>query len=79
MVVAVVFLAAFVAFLISTVAGGGAGLVLVPLLRLILPISFVLTQPEYQAAMHSNHDSRQVSCDAAADQAETEAGARRPP
>ena len=41
MIVALVFAAAFLAFLVSTVAGGGAGLVLVPLLRLILPIAFV--------------------------------------
>lgn len=41
MVVALVFVAAFLAFLVSAVAGGGAGLVLVPLLRLILPIASI--------------------------------------
>jgi uncharacterized membrane protein YfcA len=39
MVVALVFLAATAAFATSAVAGGGAGLILVPLLRLILPVS----------------------------------------
>jgi uncharacterized protein len=38
LVVALVFVAAFLAFVASSVAGGGAGLVLVPLLRLILPV-----------------------------------------
>ena len=38
MIVALVFAAAFLAFIVSAVAGGGAGLVLVPLLRLILPV-----------------------------------------
>lgn len=37
MIIALLFVAAFLAFLVSAVAGGGAGLVLVPLLRLILP------------------------------------------
>lgn len=41
MVVAFIFVAAFAAFLVSAVAGGGAGLVLVPLLRLILPIASI--------------------------------------
>lgn len=41
MVVALVFVAAFLAFLVSAVAGGGAGLVLVPLLRLILPVASI--------------------------------------
>ena len=41
MIVAVVFIAACAAFLVSAVAGGGAGLVLVPLLRLIVPIGSV--------------------------------------
>lgn len=39
--VAIIFIAAFLAFLVSAVAGGGAGLVLVPLLRLIVPIASV--------------------------------------
>lgn len=39
--IALLFLAAVAAFLISAVAGGGAGLVLVPLLRLVVPISSV--------------------------------------
>jgi len=38
MIVALLFVAAFLAFVVSAVAGGGAGLVLVPLLRLILPV-----------------------------------------
>lgn len=41
MIVALVFAAAWLAFLVSAVAGGGAGLVLVPLLRLILPIASI--------------------------------------
>ncbi|QJU56908.1 sulfite exporter TauE/SafE family protein [Sphingomonas sp. AP4-R1] len=41
MVVAFVFLAATAAFATSAVAGGGAGLILVPLLRTILPVSGV--------------------------------------
>lgn len=41
MVVLLVFVAAFLAFLVSAVAGGGAGLVLVPLLRLILPVASI--------------------------------------
>ncbi len=41
MVVALVFIAAFLAFIVSAVAGGGAGLVLVPLLRLILPVASI--------------------------------------
>lgn len=41
MIVAFVFVAAFLAFLVSAVAGGGAGLVLVPLLRLILPVASI--------------------------------------
>lgn len=41
MIVALVFLAAFLAFIVSAVAGGGAGLVLVPLLRLILPVASI--------------------------------------
>jgi uncharacterized membrane protein YfcA len=41
MIVLIVFVAAFLAFLVSAVAGGGAGLVLVPLLRLILPVASI--------------------------------------
>lgn len=41
MIIALLFVAAFLAFLVSAVAGGGAGLVLVPLLRLILPITAI--------------------------------------
>lgn len=41
MVVLLVFTAAFFAFIVSAVAGGGAGLVLVPLLRLILPVASI--------------------------------------
>jgi uncharacterized membrane protein YfcA len=41
MVVALIFIAAFLAFIVSAVAGGGAGLVLVPLLRLILPVASI--------------------------------------
>ncbi|MFS0772504.1 sulfite exporter TauE/SafE family protein [Sphingomonas sp. 1P08PE] len=41
MIVALVFVAAFIAFIVSAVAGGGAGLVLVPLLRLILPVASI--------------------------------------
>lgn len=41
MTVALVFAAAFLAFLVSSVAGGGAGLVLVPLLRLLVPIQSI--------------------------------------
>ncbi|MGP7795148.1 TSUP family transporter [Sphingomonas sp. CLY1604] len=41
MIVALVFVAAFLAFIVSAVAGGGAGLVLVPLLRLILPVASI--------------------------------------
>lgn len=41
MVIALVFTAAFLAFVVSAVAGGGAGLVLVPLLRLILPVASI--------------------------------------
>lgn len=41
MVVAAVFIAAFLAFVVSAVAGGGAGLVLVPLLRLLLPVASI--------------------------------------
>jgi uncharacterized membrane protein YfcA len=41
MIVAALFLAALVAFAVSAVAGGGAGLVLVPLLRAIIPIAGV--------------------------------------
>ncbi|MFV0921702.1 sulfite exporter TauE/SafE family protein [Sphingomonas parapaucimobilis] len=41
MIVGLVFLAAFLAFVVSTVAGGGAGLVLVPLLRLIVPVASI--------------------------------------
>jgi uncharacterized membrane protein YfcA len=41
MVVLLVFIAAVLAFVVSAVAGGGAGLVLVPLLRLILPIASI--------------------------------------
>lgn len=37
----ILFLAALAAFLVSAVAGGGAGLVLVPLLRLVVPIASV--------------------------------------
>jgi uncharacterized membrane protein YfcA len=40
-IVASIFVAAFMAFVVSAVAGGGAGLVLVPLLRLILPIASI--------------------------------------
>lgn len=38
---ALVFLAALAAFVVSSVSGGGAGLVLVPLLRLVVPIASV--------------------------------------
>lgn len=41
MIIVAIFIAAFVAFIISAVAGGGAGLVLVPLLRLILPVAAI--------------------------------------
>lgn len=41
MIVALVFIASVLAFVISSVAGGGAGLVLVPLLRLILPVASI--------------------------------------
>ncbi|MBC7793838.1 MAG: sulfite exporter TauE/SafE family protein [Clostridia bacterium] len=41
MLVVVVFVVALAAFAISAVAGGGAGLVLMPLLRLIVPIGSV--------------------------------------
>lgn len=41
MVVVLVFVASFLAFILSLVAGGGAGLVLVPLLRLILPVASI--------------------------------------
>lgn len=41
MVVVLIFVAAFLAFVVSAVAGGGAGLVLVPLLRLILPVASI--------------------------------------
>ncbi|MGJ3628556.1 TSUP family transporter [Sphingomonas sp. MMS24-JH45] len=41
MIVTLVFIAAFLAFIVSAVAGGGAGLVLVPLLRLILPVASI--------------------------------------
>ncbi len=41
MVVALIFIAAFLAFVVSAVAGGGAGLVLVPLLRLVLPVASI--------------------------------------
>jgi uncharacterized membrane protein YfcA len=41
MIVSIVFVAAVLAFIVSSVAGGGAGLVLVPLLRLILPIASI--------------------------------------
>ncbi|MDO7844079.1 sulfite exporter TauE/SafE family protein [Sphingomonas immobilis] len=41
MIVALIFIAAFLAFVASAVAGGGAGLVLVPLLRLILPVAAI--------------------------------------
>ncbi|MEG8039198.1 sulfite exporter TauE/SafE family protein [Sphingomonas sp. LR60] len=41
MIVTIVFVAAVLAFIVSSVAGGGAGLVLVPLLRLILPIASI--------------------------------------
>ncbi|GHD00180.1 sulfite exporter TauE/SafE family protein [Novosphingobium pokkalii] len=41
MILALVFVAAFLAFVVSAVAGGGAGLVLVPLLRLILPVASI--------------------------------------
>lgn len=41
MIVALVFVAAFLAFIVSAVAGGGAGLVLMPLLRLILPVASI--------------------------------------
>lgn len=41
MIVALVFVAAFLAFIVSAVAGGGAGLVLVPLLRLVLPVASI--------------------------------------
>ncbi|WEK44910.1 MAG: sulfite exporter TauE/SafE family protein [Candidatus Sphingomonas colombiensis] len=37
----VVFIAAFLAFLVSAVSGGGAGLVLVPILRAVVPIATV--------------------------------------
>ncbi len=39
--IVVVFLAALAAFLVSAVSGGGAGLVLVPILRLVVPITAV--------------------------------------
>lgn len=38
---ALVFLAALAAFVVSSVSGGGAGLVLVPMLRLVVPIASV--------------------------------------
>ncbi len=41
MIVVFLFVAAFAAFVVSAVAGGGAGLVLVPLLRTMLPIESV--------------------------------------
>jgi uncharacterized membrane protein YfcA len=41
MIVVLIFIAAFLAFIVSAVAGGGAGLVLVPLLRLILPVASI--------------------------------------
>jgi uncharacterized protein len=41
MIVCAIFLAAWAAFSVSAVAGGGAGLVLVPLLRLLVPIAGV--------------------------------------
>ncbi|MET3726073.1 sulfite exporter TauE/SafE family protein [Sphingomonas trueperi] len=41
MIVALVVISAFLAFVVSAVAGGGAGLVLVPLLRLILPVASI--------------------------------------
>lgn len=41
MIVALVFVVAFLAFIVSAVAGGGAGLVLVPMLRLILPVASI--------------------------------------
>jgi uncharacterized membrane protein YfcA len=41
MMVAIVFLTAVLAFCVSAVAGGGAGLVLVPLLRTLLPVAQV--------------------------------------
>ncbi len=41
MIIVLVLMAAFAAFLVSTVTGGGAGLVLVPLLRLILPVACI--------------------------------------
>ncbi len=41
MIAGLIFLAAWLAFTISAVAGGGAGLVMVPLLRLIVPIETV--------------------------------------
>lgn len=40
-VILLVFLVALIAFCISTVAGGGAGLILVPLLRILLPVAQV--------------------------------------
>lgn len=39
--IAILLAAAFAAFLVSSVAGGGAGLVLVPILRLVVPIEGV--------------------------------------
>ncbi|MDR6511937.1 putative membrane protein YfcA [Novosphingobium capsulatum] len=41
MIVALVFFCSFLAFVVSAVAGGGAGLVLVPLMRLILPVASI--------------------------------------
>ncbi|MGY2737337.1 sulfite exporter TauE/SafE family protein [Sphingomonas sp. UYP23] len=41
MIIMLVFVVAFLAFIVSAVAGGGAGLVLVPLLRLILPVASI--------------------------------------
>lgn len=41
MMIGILFVAALAAFLVSAIAGGGAGLVLVPLLRLVVPIASV--------------------------------------
>ncbi|WP_294235836.1 sulfite exporter TauE/SafE family protein [uncultured Sphingomonas sp.] len=41
MIVLLLFVTAFLAFVVSAVAGGGAGLVLIPLLRLVVPVASV--------------------------------------